>query len=594
MKIQALGSIVVACSLTFAAHTVEGKGTIGPRLQEALTRSSASAIHHAWIYLADKGGSDARKAAPGSIVTEASLRRRMNVLPATALIDETDLPVHAPYVHALGQSGVAVQQLSKWLNAVSVRGTEAQIAACAALPFVRTIELVTHYRRSPLPPPGGDGDMPGMPKTDGIHSLDYGTGYGQVAQINVPALHDLGNSAQGVIVGVFDNGFRLPGHEAFASLNILAQYDFVDNKVSVVPSNPSTSYGDHGVNTLSTIGGYKPGALIGPAYGASFILARTENDSSETPAEEDKWVRAIEWADSLGVQVTSTSLGYLDYNTGFTSWTWEDMDGRTTVISRAAAMAVRKGIIVVNSAGNEGFNASHNTLVAPADADSVVAAGAVMPDGTRASFSSVGPSTSVPPRIKPDVMAQGTSVLVASATNTSGYILIQGTSFSCPLTAGVAALLVKEQPTAPPMTIVNAMRQTASQASTPDNFMGYGILNALAARNSLNGTDTNGPRPAEFGYTLRQNYPNPFNPGTRIAYLIPVESEVTIAVYDMIGREIATLVRGRKLPGNFQTEWDGRDRRGIAVAAGVYIYRLVAAGIDGNQSVISNKMLLVR
>ena len=155
--------------------------------------------------------------------------------------------------------------------------------------------------------------------------------------------------------------------------------------------------------------------MIGPAYGASYILARTENDSSETPAEEDKWVRAIEWADSLGVQVTSTSLGYLDYNPGYTSWTWENMDGRTTVITRAAAMAVRKGILVVNSAGNEGFNPTHNTLVAPADADSVVAAGAVGPDGKRASFSSIGPITSVPPHIKPDVMAQGTNVFVASA-----------------------------------------------------------------------------------------------------------------------------------------------------------------------------------
>ena len=140
MKIRAVGSIVIACSLILAGHTAEGRGTLGPRLREAISRSSTSTIHHAWIYLADKGGMDVRKAAPGSIVTEASLRRRMNVLPATALIDETDLPVHAQYVHALGQAGVTVQQRSKWLNAVSVRGTEEQIAACAAPPFARQIE----------------------------------------------------------------------------------------------------------------------------------------------------------------------------------------------------------------------------------------------------------------------------------------------------------------------------------------------------------------------------------------------------------------------------------------------------------------------
>jgi serine protease AprX len=593
MKIRALGSLILACFLALAAHTAEGKGTIGPRLKEAIALSSAATIHHAWVYLTDKGTADLQKAAPTSLVTESSLRRRMNVLPATALVDETDLPVQTQYVLALGQTGATVQQVSKWLNAVSVRGTEEQIARCATLPFVKNIELVSHFRRSPVPPPTEE-VIPALPKTAGTHTLDYGTGLSQVALINVPALHDLGNSAQGVIVGVFDNGFRLPGHEAFASMNIIAQHDFVDNKVSVVPSNPSTSFGDHGVYTLSTIGGYTPGKLIGPAYGASYILARTENDSSETPAEEDKWVRAIEWADSLGVQVTSTSLGYLDFNPGYASWTWENMDGRTTVITRAAAIAVRKGILVVNSAGNEGYNATHNTLVAPADADSVVAAGAVGPDGKRASFSSVGPSTSVPPHIKPDVMAQGSSVYVASSTATSSYIFIQGTSFSCPLTAGVAALLVKEHPTAAPMTIVKAMKQTASQATTPDNLMGWGILNALAARNSLNGPDTSGLPSGEFEYALLQNFPNPFNPGTHISYLIPAESDVTIAVYDMIGREVTTLVQGRLRRGVYQAEWDGRDRRGVSVAAGVYIYRLVAAGVDGNQSVITNKMLLVR
>jgi hypothetical protein len=144
------------------------------------------------------------------------------------------------------------------------------------------------------------------------------------------------------------------------------------------------------------------------------------------------------------------------------------------------------------------------------------------------------------------------------------------------------------------MTIVNAMKQTASQAAAPDNLMGWGILNALAARNSLNGPDTSGLPSVEFGYTLRQNFPNPFNPGTHISYLIPVESDVTIAVYDIIGREVTTLVQGRLQRGNYQAEWDGKDRRGVPVAAGVYIYRLVAAGVDGNQSVISNKMLLVR
>lgn len=583
--------------LTVLAAMAAAGSKVDRRLEATIAAGDDATVHAVWVYLSDKGGRDLHRMAPAELVSEASLRRRANVLPPDALVDATDMPVHVRYVDEIAATGATVVTASRWLNAVSVRATAGQITRIASLPFVRSVETLGRYRRSAPPQPGdGEGAPPlPAPKTGGTHALDYGTSYTQVSGINVPAMHDLGNAAQGVIIGVFDNGFRLPAHESFDSMKILATYDFVDNKVSVVPNNPSTSFGDHGVNTLSTIGGFKPGKLVGPAYGATYILARTENDSSETPLEEDKWVRGIEWADSLGVQVTSTSLGYLDYNTGWPSWTWEDMDGRTTVISRAAAMAVRKGILVVNSAGNEGFNATRNTLVAPADADSVLAAGAVGPDGKRASFSSVGPSTADPPRIKPDLMAQGTSVFVASAVSTTGYQFTQGTSFSCPLAAGAAALLVKAHPQASPVAIIYAMKQTASQSSAPDNQMGWGIINTFAAHVALGGgTDTNElPRDGN-GYALAQNYPNPFNPGTSIFYGIPSESDVMIGVYDVIGREVVTLVNRRHARGTYQTQWNGTDRNGIPVAAGVYLYRLVAAGVDGNQSVISNKMLLVR
>jgi len=305
-------------------------------------------------------------------------------------------------------------------------------------------------------------------------------------------------------------------------------------------------------------------------------------------------VAAIEWADSIGVQVTSTSLGYLDYNPPYTSWTWLDMNGRTTVVTRAAAMAVRKGIVVVNSAGNEGFNASHNTLNAPADGDSVLAAGAVDPSGNRASFSSVGPSTANPPRIKPDVMAQGVSVLTASAFNTTGYGLSQGTSFSCPLTAGVAALLVKAHPNAPPMKIVEAMKLTASNAAAPNNSIGWGILNATAASNHLNLTDTGAFGPQPLAYSLAQNYPNPFNPGTAIIYDLPEPAFVTLTVHDLLGRTVRELVNGQQSGGRRAATWNGVDARGIPVASGAYFYRLIAAGAGGSQTILTNRMMLIR
>ncbi len=590
--------LIVALFSLLAVPSIAAKGIIGPQLSGVLNSSDKTSNQLVWVYLADKGGGELLKSSvPYSVVTEHSLRRRANVLPPDALVEYSDLPVDESYVARLSATGAVLRHSSKWFNAVSIQATAGQIVAIAALPFVREIELVGRSRRSHPPPPVSETPAApsSMPKTTSAHALDYGPSVNQVTQINVPALHDLGNSAQGVIVGVFDNGFRLLNHEAFASMNIIATYDFVDYKVSVVPNNPNTSFGDHGVNTLSTIGGFKPGQLIGPAYGASYILARTENDSSETPLEEDKWVRAIEWADSLGVQVTSTSLGYDVYDPGYTSWTWEDMDGRTTVISRAAAMAVRKGILVVNSAGNEGFSPTHNTLVAPADADSVLAVGAVDLSGKRTSFSSVGPTTAAPPRFKPDVMALGSSVTVASETQVTGYRFnAQGTSFSCPLAAGVAALLVKAHPNLPPMVIVDAMRQTASRASTPDNLMGWGILNALAAHNRLSGTDTNtSPVPPET-YLLRQNYPNPFNAGTVIVYGVPVPSGVSIAVYDILGREVLTLVRGQKVGGTYTVRWDGTDAGGVHVAAGTYICRFTAVGADGSRSVVSNKMILLR
>ncbi len=159
-------------------------------------------------------------------------------------------------------------------------------------------------------------------------------------------------------------------------MNIIAIYDFVNNDPNV-GNQGDMGEGSHGTATLSIIGGFKEGELIGPAYGSNFILAKTENTDSETPVEEDNWVAAIEWADSIGVDVTSTSLGYIDYDFPFTSYTWQNMDGNTALITIAGDLAVGRGIVVVNSAGNEGYNSSHNTLGAPADGDSIFAIGAV-------------------------------------------------------------------------------------------------------------------------------------------------------------------------------------------------------------------------
>lgn len=418
-----------------------------------------------------------------SPVSQRALARRSKVLPADRLIDERDFQLDRVYVAAVGRNVIRIRHELKWFNAVSAVATKRQIDALSRLPFVRQIEFVGRWRTRP-----GDEAPQALLKGSSVQapagtaSFNYGTSYAQVNQIKVPQVHNLGITGQGIVVGVFDNGFRLLTHEAFAAMSIIAQHDFVDHKTSVIPVNPNTSFGSHGVNTLSTIGGFKSGQLIGPAFNADYILARTENDSSETPVEEDNWAAAIQWADSIGVDVTSTSLGYLTYDAPFPSWTWADMDGNTTLITQAADQAVGLGIVVVNSAGNAGAgDGIHNTLGGPADGDSVIAAGAVDAAGSRTSFSSVGPTTDVPARIKPDVMAMGSGVKVASSISTTGYGSASGTSFSCPLTAGVAALVLCANPALTPMQVRDAMRTTASNAGAPNNLIGWGILNCDSA-----------------------------------------------------------------------------------------------------------------
>ncbi len=309
------------------------------------------------------------------------------------------------------------------------------------------------------------------------------------SRLNVPAVHDSGFTGQGVTICVMDAGFNRLSHDAFLSMNIIAAWDFVNNDPNVGDEG-DLGTGTHGTMTLSTIGGFAPGHLIGPAFNSSYIVAKTENTDSETPIEEDNWIAAMEWADSIGVDVTSTSLSYLDYDPPYPSYTWEDMDGNTTIITNGADYAASIGIVVVNSAGNEGYNSSHNTLGAPADGDSVITAGAVTSSGSRSSFSSVGPT--VDGRFKPDIMALGSGDVVASPYNDHNYTTASGTSFSCPLSAGVAALILCSNPNLTPMQVRDAMRNTASQSSNPDNLYGWGILNALDAINYFP------PAPATF------------------------------------------------------------------------------------------------
>ena len=450
-------------------------------LENKLTNLSSTDEILVWVYFNDKGNTNSFYLNnPQLVVSEKSLKRRVKVLGNNSVLTFKDLPVNTDYITQLQSLGFKLKWSSKWLNAVSGYTDKIQLEEIASLASVKNIDIVYKLRKGNEPETSLNKLIQPL-KTEvpeGIHSLDYGSSYAQLQQINVPAVHDSGYTGQGITICVMDAGFSRLSHDAFLSMDIIAAWDFVNNDPNV-GNQSDMGEGSHGTQTLSTIGGFAPGYLIGPAFNASYILAKTENTDSETPIEEDNWIAAMEWADSIGVDVTSTSLGYIDFDPPYTSYTWMDMDGNTTVITNGADYAAYIGIVVVNSAGNEGYNASHNTLGAPADGDSVITAGAVNSSGSRSSFSSVGPT--VDGRIKPDIMALGSGNVVASPSNDHNYTTASGTSFSCPLSAGVAALILCANPNLTPMQVRDAMRNTASKSSNPDNSYGWGILDALAA-----------------------------------------------------------------------------------------------------------------
>ncbi len=455
------------------------KEKISPPLSKKLAQKE-NQILKVWIYFQDKGPDLTKKIdeVRGSLSRE-NINRRLKILTWERIVDDLDVPVWENYIHKVRPYLSRPRHASRWLNALSAEVQAINLKKIASFPFVSKIEEIKAYRsRLPLP----EKKREAIEFKTQNHLYDYGPSYTQLNQIKVPLLHDLGLTGQGIIIAMLDSGFNNLAHQALAHLKILATWDFVNNDPNVNDEPGQLGSGDHGTETLSVIAGFYPGKLIGPAFGASFLLAKTENTDWERHIEEDHWIAGVEWAEALGAQIVSSSLGYRDQFThGEPNYTWRDMDGETTIVTRGANIAANKGMLIVNSAGNEGQSRPPilNTLVAPADSYWVLAVGAVDVNGERASFSSVGPTADG--RLKPDVMAMGRSVYSASPSKIDGYIYVSGTSFSCPLVAGAAALILEANPSWSNFDLMLALELTASRASTPDNLMGRGIINAFQA-----------------------------------------------------------------------------------------------------------------
>ncbi|TDF39189.1 PKD domain-containing protein [Alteromonadaceae bacterium M269] len=475
--------LAISLCLPFSIQAQQTHEKLSQALQTRLLTTSVNESVTLFIYFKDKGENIEQKlVAAEQALTPAALHRRRVNRGVDNVVSFSDIPVNPDYVKRVKREVLKVRHELKTLNAISVEATPADILKISRLDFVERVEQVNAVERQPEP------EIPAQAQALDVNPLDliqpnntqalnYGSSFTQNNQINVPAVHDLGYDGTGVVIAVFDSGFNRLTHESFNQMDIAGAWDFVNGDGDVGDGSDQGN-GSHGTNTLSTVGGYSPGDLIGPAYGATYYLAKTENSESELHVEEDNWCAAAEWADTNGAHIITSSLGYTSFDVGV-DYSPSDMDGDTTVITRCADLVAQNGVVVINSAGNSGSGSGSNTLGAPSDGDFVLAVGAVTSSGSRSSFSSVGPSADG--RIKPDVMAMGSSVRVASANSNTGYSSVNGTSFSCPLTAGVAALVLESNPNLTATEVRDILRNTADRASSPNSTFGYGIIDALAA-----------------------------------------------------------------------------------------------------------------
>jgi subtilisin family serine protease len=555
-----------------------------PQLQQRMDKSSAQEIVTVWVFLNDKGGNLEENIglAEQNLLPKDRERRLRHFGSESILVDFHDLPVYSTYIKTISSYAEKVRQKSRWLNAVSIDITKNNIRMITELEFVNRLELV-FIKDEPFLELENSIETAGS-HPENIANLNYGASFDQNQQINVVPLHNLGYDGSGVVVAMLDAGFNNLEHQALKHLNILATWDFVNGDSIVWDEPGQMGSGNHGTWTLSALAGFKEGSLIGPAYGADFLLAKTENTDWERHIEEDAWIAGAEWADSLGADIISSSLGYLNgFTNGDTNYTWQNMDGNSTIVTRGADLAASRGILVVNSAGNEGSSSPtiQNTLVAPSDGDSVLAIGSVDQTGSRSGFSSMGPT--VDGRIKPDVMARGSQTRCASVWDTTSYSSVSGTSLSCPLVAGAAALVLQANPSYTNMDIIEALRSTASQANNPNNSYGWGIIDATQAASYFTGI--NDPEPnLTTQLKLYENYPNPFNPTTTITFEVPEAGPLSLSVYNLLGERVVELVRGWGGSGTHSVTWNASK-----LGSGMYFIIL-----ENEQNRLIRKALLVK
>lgn len=438
--------------------------------QEALSGESDSVVFTPYykyrVSLKDKEGCGYSVKKPEEFLSLKSLDRRRR---QGLSVDESDLPVSKKYLKKLQKAGVQILHTSKWNNTVLVQTTDTtQMNDISSLSFVEKVRKVGSYERAPRPlqrdrkqmiaksPAPGD-SLPGLGY--------YGRGENQIRQIHGDALHAQGYRGEGMTIAIIDGGFQnadiIP---MLSDVRILGTKDFAGGEGSVY------DYERHGMMVLSCIAMNQPHYMVGTAPGASFYLIRSEDSDTEQLVEEDNWCAAIEYADSVGADLINSSLGYTTFDNPLDNVEYWEQDGQTHINSRSASMAASKGMIVCNSAGNSG-NSQWKRIGVPADADHILAVGALTPKGMNTNFSSVGHSADG--RIKPDICAQGEN---CSLMGSYGSLTVaNGTSFASPILCGVVACYWQAHPTLTAIEVIDHIHRLGDRYEHPDNVFGYGI-----------------------------------------------------------------------------------------------------------------------
>lgn len=475
------------------------------------------------IYFTDKNNSPYSLAQPQDFLSQKAIERRNRY---SIAIDERDLPINEVYFDSiLNYPGVELLAKSRWFNCITVAGDSVMLNDILTYSFVQNVDRLKTPKKN-IP----NDKLNIVTEKRFVFDSEnyYGAAFDQIEMHRGHLLHNDGFNGEGMTIAILDAGFpfvnTMPAFSKLYSENrVLGTYNFVKDTVDVY-----TNTNGHGSLVLSCMGTELPYEHVGTSPMASYYFFITEDVDSEMPIEEDNWVEAAEMADSAGVDIINTSLGYTRFDDTTLSYTYADMDGNTTFISRGADIAASRGILVVVSAGNNGTDTWFH-IGAPGDADSVMTVGAVGADRLYASYSSKGPSSDGD--VKPNIAAQG--YLSAVVWPGGNVTLGSGTSFSSPIACGLTACLWQAHPDKNNMQIINAIQVSSSHFSTADSLTGYGIPDFYLAHQLLTGNAED-----HSLFFVENIFPNPFSSEINMEVFAGNNSEVEIAIYSISGQLI--------------------------------------------------------